>query len=142
MRFTHKFVELVPEPLEEGVVYVSIRYKTASHRCACGCGQEVVTPLSPVYWKITFDGETISLSPSIGKWEFRCRSHYWITNNRIEWSGDWTEEQIKACDAKERCEKERFYNRRKTEEALATANDAVAPPESLWSKFKKRWLWR
>ena len=30
MKLTHKFVELIPDLLEPEVVYVSIRYKTAS----------------------------------------------------------------------------------------------------------------
>ena len=57
----HEFVEFIPEHLPEGTIYVSIRFATASHKCCCGCGKEVVTPLSPTDWKLTFDGETISL---------------------------------------------------------------------------------
>src|SRR5688572_12008813 len=85
MKLSHRFVKSVPEQLEEGVLYVSIEYATAIHRCCCGCGNEVVTPLSPKDWKLTFDGESVSLSPSIGNWSFKCRSHYWIARNRIRW---------------------------------------------------------
>ncbi|MCA0447324.1 MAG: hypothetical protein LCH54_13955 [Bacteroidetes bacterium] len=85
----HKFVEFIPDFLEEGVLYVSIEYCTAIHRCVCGCGNEVVTPLSPTDWKITFNGKTISLSPSIGNWNFDCKSHYWIVNNRIRYARKW-----------------------------------------------------
>ena len=46
-RLGHEFVEGIPERLEEGVLYVSILYATAMHLCACGCGREVVTPLTP-----------------------------------------------------------------------------------------------
>ena len=31
---TPVFVETVPEELEEGVLYISIRYGTAAHKCA------------------------------------------------------------------------------------------------------------
>ena len=142
MKFTHKFVDLVPEDLVDGVVYVSIKYKTASHRCACGCGREVVTPLSPVYWKLTFDGETISLHPSIGNWEFPCRSHYWVTKNRVEWSGDWTEAQVEAYDANDLMEKEGYYAHTKPEVAPAPVEKSTesAASEGAWSQFKKRWL--
>jgi len=34
----------------------------------------VVTPLSPTGWSLIFDGETVSLYPSIGNWNFPCRS--------------------------------------------------------------------
>jgi len=45
MNITHKFVEFIPEKIEEGVLYISIQYCTAIHNCVCGCGNEVVTPL-------------------------------------------------------------------------------------------------
>ena len=37
-------------------------------RCCCGCGEEVVTPFSPAQWQMSFDGEAVSLHPSIGNW--------------------------------------------------------------------------
>ena len=86
MKLSHKFVEFVPNVLEKGVLYVSVTYGTASHLCCCGCGREVVTPITPTGWKLIFDGETVSLDPSIGNWNFPCRSHYWISNNRVEWA--------------------------------------------------------
>ncbi len=95
MKLIHKFVKNVPEKLEDGVVYVSMEYSTAIHKCCCGCENEVVTPFSPTDWKFTFDGETISLYPSIGNWDFRCQSHYWITNNEVEWAPRWSRDQIK-----------------------------------------------
>jgi len=79
--FRHKFVEFVPECLEPDVLYVSLRFSLVSHQCACGCGEEVVTPLAPRDWQLIFNGETISLFPSIGNWSFQCRSHYWIDQN-------------------------------------------------------------
>jgi len=77
------FVEFVPEDLEAGVLYVSMIYRTAVHLCACGCGEKVVTPLSPRDWKLTFDGKSVTLYPSIGNWSFTCRSHYFIRQNQI-----------------------------------------------------------
>ncbi|MFO1514338.1 MAG: DUF6527 family protein, partial [Verrucomicrobiota bacterium] len=65
---THEFVEYIPEVLKEQTLYVSIIYKTAVHKCFCGCKREVVTPLSPSGWKLTFDGQSVSLYPSIGSW--------------------------------------------------------------------------
>lgn len=90
-----KFVEYIPEKVEDGILYVSIEYCTAIHKCVCGCGNEVVTPLSPTDWKLTFNGKTITLYPSIGNWNFECQSHYWIRNNKIEFAGRWTEREIR-----------------------------------------------
>jgi hypothetical protein len=96
MMLVHKFVKSVPDTLEDGVVYVSVEYASAIHKCCCGCDHEVVTPFSPTDWQLTFDGRSISLYPSIGNWSFKCQSHYWIRNNRVEWCPKWD----KANDAK------------------------------------------
>jgi hypothetical protein len=78
------------------MLYVCIPYTTVVHRCCCGCGREVVTPLGPTDWRVTFDGETVSLEPSIGNWSFPCRSHYWIVRNRVRWARTWTSAEIDA----------------------------------------------
>lgn len=75
----HAFVEHIPEKVEPGILYVSMEYGTAAHSCYCGCGEEVVTPFTPTDWKMIFDGETVSLNPSIGNWTLDCRAHYVIT---------------------------------------------------------------
>ena len=73
----------------------------------------MVTPLSPAAWSLFFDGETVSLSPSIGNWGFKCKSHYWITNNRIEWARKWDKEEIEFNRRSDQAEYERHYKRRK-----------------------------
>src|SRR5207249_907622 len=73
--YTHEFIEFIPEELVDGVVYISIEYATASHRCMCGCSSKIVTPLAPNRWAITFDGHTVSLRPSIGNWSYQCKAH-------------------------------------------------------------------
>lgn len=94
MMLKHEFVELIPNELDEGKIYISIVHKTALHNCVCGCGMEVVTPISPVDWQLTFDGKSISLHPSIGNWSFPCRSHYWIKRCEVIWASGWSEEEI------------------------------------------------
>ena len=81
-----EFVRFVPEVLSEGVLYVSIPFRTVIHKCCCGCGSEVVTPLGPSGWELTLDGESVSLSPSIGLWALDCKSHYWIRGNEVVWA--------------------------------------------------------
>ena len=70
----HRFVEDLPDDVRPGVLYVSMEYGTAAHRCCCGCGEEVVTPFTPTGWKMTYDGETVSLKPSVGNWTLDGRS--------------------------------------------------------------------
>ena len=82
-----QFVEFIPELLEDGIIYISNPYKIAIHLCACGCGNQTVTPFnSPTEWNLTVDElDVISLSPSIGNFQFPCKSHYWIKRNVVEW---------------------------------------------------------
>jgi hypothetical protein len=114
----HEFVRSVPETLEKGVLYISIEFTTCVHLCACGCGREVVTPLSPTDWELRYDGETVSLSPSIGNWSFECRSHYLITAGKIRWAEHFSEAKIEAVRKRDQVDKVRFYERRREAEAL------------------------
>jgi hypothetical protein len=82
----HAFVDYIPARLDPDTIYVSVQHAVVAHNCCCGCGLEVVTPLGATDWRLTFDGDTVSLHPSIGNWSFPCRSHYWITNSTIRWA--------------------------------------------------------
>ncbi len=84
-RFRPAFVPQIPEIIDNGVLYVCLQYNICVHKCACGCGEEVITPIDPNEWKIEYNGESMSLSPSIGNWRFKCRSHYWIKNGEVLW---------------------------------------------------------
>lgn len=78
------FIESAPARLEPGLLYISMKYHTVLHLCPCGCGEEIVTPLAPDQWQLSFDGISITLAPSIGNYRLPCRSHYFIRKNRIE----------------------------------------------------------
>lgn len=110
--FAPEFVEYVPGKLADGVLYVSIPYCTAVHKCACGCGNKVVTPISPADWQILFDGEALSLFPSIGNWGFPCKAHYWIRSNRVTWAKAWTPEQIVRGRARESRARAEYFAQR------------------------------
>ena len=92
--YEHEFVEFVPETLEPGVLYVSTTYATTAHLCMCGCGFEVTSPLTPQLWRMIFDGQTVSLIPSIGNWSFKCESHYWLERGTVDWAAKWSQERI------------------------------------------------
>ncbi|MCE7977117.1 MAG: hypothetical protein DYH03_08215 [Nitrospira sp. NTP1] len=100
-----EFVEFIPEHLQDGVLYISQQYHTAIHRCCCGCGEEVVTPLTPTDWSLQIFQGAVTLYPSIGNWSYPCRSHYWIRNGRVVWAGSMTKQQIeygRALDQRKR----------------------------------------
>lgn len=108
-RLEHRFTDVIPDKLTPGILYVSMEYATASHSCCCGCGEEVVTPFTPTDWRMEFDGETISLSPSVGSWTLACRSHYVIKRGRVIEARPWSNEQIEAERRRDRHAKARHY---------------------------------
>jgi hypothetical protein len=143
---THEFVEFVPERPKDGVVYVSIPYATAVHLCSCGCGTEVATPLSPADWQLTYDGETVTLHPSIGNWSLPCQSHYWVRNDRIVWARRWTAEEIAAGRADDRMATEERFGQRSNrtgepERQNVPLGASSLRPEAFWPRLR-RWFLR
>lgn len=128
----HKFVEFIPKQKEEGILYVSLEYGTVVHKCACGCGLDVITPITPHDWKITYDGETISLHPSIGNWAYKCRSHYWIKNNNVIWANNFSEEEIKATRKADKDLKNKYFKEKQKTEIFKQEK------ENLLSKIIKK----
>jgi len=135
----HEFVKAIPNELEEQTLYVSMDYATVAHKCYCGCGREVVTPLSPTDWKLIYDGESISLSPSIGNWSFECQSHYWIEKNSVRWAGQWSKEQIEAGRAHDRRAKQRHYAGGGRATPGAEGRPRSKPHKDFWSWFSELW---
>lgn len=134
-RIDHRFVDTIPDELDEGVVYVCIQYETVAHRCCCGCGNEVVSPLHPLQWSITFNGETISLSPSIGNWSFPCRSHYWIRASEVRWARTIDAEDVANLRVNQRDLLVKHYGTPKH------PIEAEAKPASWWATLRA-WIKR
>ncbi len=133
----HEFVEFIPDELAHGVVYVSIPHATVVHKCCCGCGMEVVTPLSPTDWELIFDGESISLDPSIGNWSFDCKSHYWIRRNRVRWAERWSRERVRVARSHDRDGKERYFDEL---HALNKTRDEDKSARRFWQRIRD-WRW-
>lgn len=143
----HRFVRNVPRELEPGVLYISMDYATAVHSCCCGCGDRVVTPFTPTDWRMTFDGESISLHPSVGNWNQKCRSHYVIQRNRVLEAGPWSNAQIDAELRRDKMAKAAQYreqNEVQLSVSLPTAGlaattamqDKNRPIPTIWARVK------
>lgn len=133
-RISHQFVEFVPKDLPAGVLYISIPYDTAVHLCACGCGSKITTPIRPARWILTYDGESVSLSPSIGNWSYPCQSHYWIRHDRIDWAPKLSREKIAAGRERDRINRQRSL--------ASKTGDGTAAPRPVGSRllrFARRW---
>ncbi|WP_230483852.1 DUF6527 family protein [Sphingomonas sp. Leaf21] len=122
----HRFVETFPETLERGVLYVSLEFGSAAHSCCCGCGEEVVTPLTPTDWNITYDGETITLHPSVGSWTLPCRSHYVIRRNRVIEAPPWSDAEVAAERRRDRRAKAAHYGLDTASDVAVSATDVEA----------------
>lgn len=131
----YAFVDAIPEVLEEHTLYIAMDFATAAHKCVCGCGQEVITPLSPTDWRISYDGVSVTLSPSIGNWSFSCQSHYWIVHNEIRWAPQWTPEQIAAGRVVDRRAKQ---SRHRTKAEANHQHQTEMEPVGLLSRI---WRW-
>lgn len=131
----HEFVEVIPKERQDGVLYVSIPFATAVHNCFCGCGLKVVTPISPIGWQLIFDGETVSLWPSVGSWNFPCRSHYIIRRDTVVWAHKMTGDEIEWGRRRDRAEREHHFDG----EPLDQPAVAASSPENR--VVERKWLW-
>lgn len=140
MILKHEFVEFIPDELEANTIYISVAYRTVMHKCMCSCGVEVVTPISPTDWRITFDGETVSLFPSIGNWSYPCRSHYWIDAGNVVWAEDWSDAEIRTARERDRRRKQEYYASLKDKPMKATIAEqlTVQSNENVLTRF---WNW-
>ncbi|EWY35809.1 hypothetical protein N825_34170 [Skermanella stibiiresistens SB22] len=92
---------------------------------------------------MTYDGEAVSLHPSVGSWTLPCRSHYVIRQGKVVEAGSWTEAQIAAKRRQDSAAKARFYG------GAEPAPPALPPSESTVAASSKdgrvrrawRWLW-
>lgn len=143
MKLRHEFVDHIPERLDDGVLYVSMRFGTAVHRCACGCGEEVVTPLGPVEWRLTYDGRAVSLEPSIGNWSFPCRSHYWIEEGNVRWARSFSETEVALVRQETGTRRNRYYRTGRTEVARSVSMSGSWG--SIWARIRtagRSWMSR
>lgn len=139
------FVEFIPDQIEPGKLYISETYETAIHKCCCGCGEEVVTPLRPSGWRLVKRGNSVSLSPSIGNWEYACQSHYFIRDNKILWSGQLNAQQIARVQQRDKVDTQRYIaqrNAQREQKAQASSKlsgnepSLAAAIEALWALVK------
>ena len=133
-RLAPRFVESIPEELEPGFLYVSIRFRTAQHLCACGCGSRIVTPIKPAKYSLTYDGENVSLWPSVGNWQKPCKSHYVIRDSVVEWYPEWTERQIARGRARDAAALRDYYTRSDPSQ-LPQSGGRNAPPKTLRARI-------
>jgi hypothetical protein len=86
-------------------------------------------------------GDAISLYPSIGNWNFPCRSHCIIERGRIVEAPPSTDEEVAAGGASDRRAKARYYGATEApvKAAIPTGHSEDRGGKSLWSKIQRLW---
>lgn len=125
-------VDYIPEQLLDGHLYICEQYKVVVHKCCCGCGEEVVTPLSPAEWSIRKEGNTVTLRPSIGNWSFRCQSHYYIHKNRVVWANAMSKQEIKHVRTRDAADKAKQIEYINQQKEIAENKSYI---QLLWARF-------
>ena len=142
----HRFVEYIPDRLDNGILYVSMEYRAVSHLCCCGCGSEVVTPLGPTAWHLIYDGKAVTLEPSIGSWRLPCRSHYWIRGGRVVWAPDWSDEEIsEGREMAAQARRDYYHNQHgalKDPAHVALVPERANEADDLWARIRAIFRWR
>lgn len=139
---TPTFVDIIPAHLDPGKLYITIEYNAVLHLCCCGCGRKVSTPLSPAQWQITYDGQTVSLYPSVESDGFPCQSHYVIRNNRVNWVEQLPKETARTRRLADHHAVESYIKERTSESSSpSTVPDAGTSMRRTWLQKLKR-FWR
>lgn len=108
------------------MLYISEEYETAGHKCCCGCGEKVMTPLNPAKWQLSKSPNgAVSLYPSIGNWKFVCQSHYWIRENRVITAGMMSKQKIEAVKARDKRDSQRYIDR--TNQTMRNQSEGTKP---------------
>ena len=139
MKLKPIFVESLPpfESIKEGELWISHKFRAINLRCPCGCGKLTPLTIAPTKWHVHFDGESVSLKGPTGGsiWTtLECGSHYFITNNEVQWS--YPIDQSRRGEYEE-VERERIIRRTRT-------NEATSAPKPEQRNFVRpiKWLLR
>jgi hypothetical protein len=142
VHFMHTLVDEIPEELQAGILYVSRDGDVAGHLCACGCGKEVITPLSPTDWSLTLTRQGATLNPSIGNWAFPCRSHYFISSGNVIWAKDMANKTIAKGRQLSRMQKQSYYDKlNNPPSAIKDVEHKAQPPKQQQGYLQRLATW-
>ena len=128
---TLEFVEYIPangDDLISGNVYISMKHGMVVYRCPCGCEGLSEFMLDPIRYRMEYDGINVSFYPSIGISYLKCRSHYWIRDNQIQWCAPMEDWEIDKA------------RRRELASALEVRDQEKSKGiRQMWSRFVSWW---
>jgi hypothetical protein len=96
-------------------------------------------PFTPTDWMLTFDGETVSLWPSIGNWNFKCRSHYIIRRSRVFEAEPWENKEVEHGRQIDKDRKQKHFQKpNRPERSEESQPQAETGSLGLWRSTKNR----
>lgn len=122
-------VQYMPKELASGILYVSEEFDIAMHLCACGCGSKIRTPLGVTEWRVEETKDGVTLYPSVGNWQQKCQSHYWIHGGKVFWAESWSKEKVAAGRKREGQRRQVYYD-----SIYGSDNSSYA--QKVWSWWK------
>ena len=128
---TPEFVEYIPangDDLISGNVYISMKHGMVVYRCPCGCEGLSEFMLDPIRYRMEYDGINVSFYPSIGISYLKCRSHYWIRDNQIQWCAPMEDWEIDKARRRELASALEVRDREKSKGI-----------RQMWSRFVSWW---
>jgi hypothetical protein len=128
---SHEFIDLAPPVLKEGVLYISYKYNAAVHNCCCGCGEKVMTPLSPAHWQVKVNKGKVTLHPSIGNWNMACKSHYWIRHGQVIWAGAMSQKEIAWIQERDRRDQAEYLRKMNVDQS-----GLISWVQNKWKRLK------
>lgn len=133
-----EYVNQLPDQMEEGSFYICKDFDLTAHKCCCGCGEDVFNKLGPAKWSLSehHDG-SVSLNPSIGNWKYACKSHYWITKNRVTDAGPMSDAKIAAVIMQDRKDSIEQIERFNSANKVSTVSDRIKSLTSSALKWVK-----
>lgn len=142
----HKFVDTIPNEIEDNVLYISLEYNVTKHLCPCGCRKEIVASLSPARYQLYYDGKTVSLKPSFGNWLHECGSHYFITKDKVIWANSMSKNKRDAVIQNDKKELTEYINTKKKSKhksyVVEDQKQLNTKKESLLERIKNKLLKR
>lgn len=137
---TPQHVDFMPKSLDSGILYISLKYRTAAHKCCCGCGTKIVTPLTPTDWQLTELDGRVSLWPSVGNWNHPCQSHYIIHKSQVLWADAMSLQQIARGREHDRAAKSAYYGRHGRVASDGAASSDKNRGLRFWWKRLLEWI--
>ncbi len=89
-------------------------------------------------WRLSYDGQGVSLHPSVGSGSLPCRSHYFVRDNQVRWAR-WSKVEAERARERDRADTEAFF----TADPPTAEQESFGTPQGRrrWPSARRVWHW-